>query len=381
MSAGGEWAAAAGGAARPTVGLMDTVEVCDSLGGRWQRGLVLQLDSRGEALVLTDDSASPRRYRHLRLVAGGSADAAPNTTLSDSGDEESPRAAQPRRLRIRSQSADFRDVDGDYERAQRKAWGCGVWTGRGEGGDAELTLKSDPNGHWRIWGWLPPQDSEDLPCEELLATSTEPHRGRPPTEARSWRRAMGRGPPVELEVAALGGDGCSDGPGTPRSSFSRDEHDRVTAELARVQGEALLLRQELLRSRESLAVAGGQIVLLGEQKGELQLGSEALAEQIQQLSQELQASRVTSWQDFPRDLEAVSPDELVDLEMRVEDYLNRVRARRRMLAQCSVCFEERPKVVLMPCLHQALCSGCADRVRDCPVCRCRITQRLQPKQV
>lgn len=36
---------------------------------------------------------------------------------------------------------------------------------------------------------------------------------------------------------------------------------------------------------------------------------------------------------------------------------------------CCVCMEEKISVILSPCKHAALCSGCADLVSSCPLCR------------
>ena len=50
---------------------------------------------------------------------------------------------------------------------------------------------------------------------------------------------------------------------------------------------------------------------------------------------------------------------------------NRKR-RRPDLAECAVCFENAPLVVLAPCGHKRICGDCAARCRGtCPMCRKR----------
>jgi len=37
--------------------------------------------------------------------------------------------------------------------------------------------------------------------------------------------------------------------------------------------------------------------------------------------------------------------------------------------ECSVCMENQPDVVFLPCGHVACCSQCSDGVKACPICR------------
>eukprot|EP00667_Euglena_gracilis_P018970 EG_transcript_20259 len=45
---------------------------------------------------------------------------------------------------------------------------------------------------------------------------------------------------------------------------------------------------------------------------------------------------------------------------------------------CSICFDRRRCVVFLPCRHEVTCKECGDRVRQCPVCRSPITDRVVP---
>jgi hypothetical protein len=44
---------------------------------------------------------------------------------------------------------------------------------------------------------------------------------------------------------------------------------------------------------------------------------------------------------------------------------------------CCVCIDAPPKVVLLPCRHQHLCSGCAGALSRCPICRVEIHDRVE----
>jgi len=44
---------------------------------------------------------------------------------------------------------------------------------------------------------------------------------------------------------------------------------------------------------------------------------------------------------------------------------------------CVVCFEAPRTVLLRPCLHLALCSGCARQFQNCPICRRMVLDRIR----
>ncbi|KAF1316537.1 Ring finger protein b, partial [Globisporangium splendens] len=86
-------------------------------------------------------------------------------------------------------------------------------------------------------------------------------------------------------------------------------------------------------------------------------------------------------------LETQSLDELEQLELSLSKAMDNVRAAIRAnykaaIAQkhedtlCVVCFAKPVSVVLLPCRHQVLCSGCALRVTTCPIDRTDIQDKV-----
>lgn len=51
----------------------------------------------------------------------------------------------------------------------------------------------------------------------------------------------------------------------------------------------------------------------------------------------------------------------------------------RLLDQrfCKICMEEEVCIVFMPCGHLACCKECSERLKECPICRAAITQRVR----
>ena len=45
------------------------------------------------------------------------------------------------------------------------------------------------------------------------------------------------------------------------------------------------------------------------------------------------------------------------------------------LVTCIVCFENKRNSLLVPCNHFCVCSGCANRLEACPICRTPIFER------
>eukprot|EP00850_Spirogloea_muscicola_P008745 SM000047S16884 [mRNA] locus=s47:560714:562654:+ [translate_table: standard] len=43
---------------------------------------------------------------------------------------------------------------------------------------------------------------------------------------------------------------------------------------------------------------------------------------------------------------------------------------------CRICFERDIAVVVLPCRHRVLCSGCASKCKQCPICRGPIDERM-----
>lgn len=42
--------------------------------------------------------------------------------------------------------------------------------------------------------------------------------------------------------------------------------------------------------------------------------------------------------------------------------------------ECKICFETTIDCVLLPCGHMCACYGCAEQLKNCPICRVRLTQ-------
>ena len=55
------------------------------------------------------------------------------------------------------------------------------------------------------------------------------------------------------------------------------------------------------------------------------------------------------------------------------------------LEDCVVCMDEKDKVegfiILVPCGHCCTCKKCSDKLRDCPICRAPISQKITKAQL
>ena len=63
-----------------------------------------------------------------------------------------------------------------------------------------------------------------------------------------------------------------------------------------------------------------------------------------------------------------SRERLDQIEEECMARLARVQEERRRGERCCICLSERSKVVSLPCMHLALCIGCARSVGRCPLC-------------
>ena len=43
---------------------------------------------------------------------------------------------------------------------------------------------------------------------------------------------------------------------------------------------------------------------------------------------------------------------------------------------CSIWLEGERTIMLMPCRHLCMCADCAGKVRECPLCREKVTRRV-----
>jgi len=42
---------------------------------------------------------------------------------------------------------------------------------------------------------------------------------------------------------------------------------------------------------------------------------------------------------------------------------------------CVICLDKKKEILLLPCKHLCLCSGCSSSVSDCPLCRLAIASK------
>eukprot|EP00850_Spirogloea_muscicola_P010974 SM000066S20449 [mRNA] locus=s66:443498:445580:+ [translate_table: standard] len=75
--------------------------------------------------------------------------------------------------------------------------------------------------------------------------------------------------------------------------------------------------------------------------------------------------------------------EVVQLQAALLDQVERAKVQKQELDRiqqerllCRICFERDIAVVVMPCRHRVLCSGCASKCKQCPICRGPIDERM-----
>ncbi|CAI5501482.1 unnamed protein product [Closterium sp. NIES-64] len=76
-------------------------------------------------------------------------------------------------------------------------------------------------------------------------------------------------------------------------------------------------------------------------------------------------------------------EEVVRLQAALAEQVETGKAQRQELERvqqekvlCRVCFEREISLVLLPCRHRVLCHPCADKCRQCPICRRHIADRM-----
>lgn len=72
---------------------------------------------------------------------------------------------------------------------------------------------------------------------------------------------------------------------------------------------------------------------------------------------------------IPEELASLPTGVLHNLQQDLSTSLRNVHAELETRTKCCVCREVERQVLLRPCQHLALCSGCARRVDRCPLCR------------
>lgn len=76
-------------------------------------------------------------------------------------------------------------------------------------------------------------------------------------------------------------------------------------------------------------------------------------------------------------LRKLSDQELEKRTLALEAAFKAHREEQQRRAACVVCLDARKSVVLMPCRHLCVCAGCAEPLRNCPVCRSDIAERMR----
>eukprot|EP00164_Ancoracysta_twista_P004507 GFYU01006083.1.p1 GENE.GFYU01006083.1~~GFYU01006083.1.p1 ORF type:complete len:503 (-),score=118.67 GFYU01006083.1:127-1635(-) len=123
-----------------------------------------------------------------------------------------------------------------------------------------------------------------------------------------------------------------------------------------------------------------------------------LTQQVESLNKSLAAkqqqkkkggvTKVRRAQDLTYDVDAMSIDELDQCESHLKALLAQLPDRKMMKLRseyerlqesklCKICQDRDVNSVFVPCGHQCCCHTCAQRMKDCPMCRKPVTQRLR----
>ena len=78
-------------------------------------------------------------------------------------------------------------------------------------------------------------------------------------------------------------------------------------------------------------------------------------------------------QEHPKlpDLEQFTEDELIELK-------NQIDAKLKEKKLCSICCERNKNTIFYPCKHKASCKDCSEKLKECPICRQAIQDRIVP---
>ena len=71
------------------------------------------------------------------------------------------------------------------------------------------------------------------------------------------------------------------------------------------------------------------------------------------------------------DLSNMTEERLLQLRQQID---NELKGR----AMCAVCLNGPKAIIFYPCKHKVTCTDCADKVEECPVCRTKIMDRINP---
>jgi septal ring factor EnvC (AmiA/AmiB activator) len=176
-----------------------------------------------------------------------------------------------------------------------------------------------------------------------------------------------------------------------RSTLASAGHtmQRLNKALSASRSELSLTRDRAHQLGRELAVANAEIKRLntaigardhtmkefGAARSALMLAENTIQEQRKEQSD--QCNRL--YDIFARVMEMPRPCTFDDIVRAARDYTSLracTGAVQQVSVTCIVCLDRNRECVLMPCAHYVLCADCASELRDCPICRAHIEQRV-----
>ena len=86
-------------------------------------------------------------------------------------------------------------------------------------------------------------------------------------------------------------------------------------------------------------------------------------------------------QHMGRPLTEYEMEQLEDLEDNIDCYSDEDDSVKSPFVtdKCCICLNEKPEIVLVPCLHKSVCLQCEEKgkLRKCPTCRRKITKKIK----
>eukprot|EP01065_Artemidia_motanka_P045679 TRINITY_DN6758_c4_g1_i1.p1 TRINITY_DN6758_c4_g1~~TRINITY_DN6758_c4_g1_i1.p1 ORF type:complete len:377 (+),score=96.43 TRINITY_DN6758_c4_g1_i1:50-1132(+) len=180
----------------------------------------------------------------------------------------------------------------------------------------------------------------------------------------------------------------SDGDTVRRSRRGGSESAVLLAEVRDLTAELSIARRKLDAEKARAKAECGLTRTLREQLAEFEVEKLRLMQRC--AAQDREISRLSSGgapdgvearlRDLPATskLDGLSAETLRQLDAEVGSYHAAVKKAIADQSCCVVCHEGDQTVILMPCRHQVLCSGCAELVQQCPLCRAQIKDRFTP---
>lgn len=162
-----------------------------------------------------------------------------------------------------------------------------------------------------------------------------------------------------------------------------DELATQAEELTGVWARAVKQTTELADLREKLQIRKQELADLrvkgGAQTEEI---ADARAQlRAQELKHDLLVQEVDRRLGNLESIRQCSDDELRQLIGESMEALSRMQRQSVLRTQaahsCAVCLERQKTVLLRPCNHMCLCETCSDSVRECPLCRQAIIERIR----